>query len=201
MDTLVFATNNINKVKEVKSLLSHNFTIKTLSEAGIHIDIPEPFDTLEENAVEKARVIYKLTGSDCFAEDTGLEVNILNGEPGVKSGRYAGEDKSFAHQGFPGENNINKLLVKLKNKKDRTASFRTVICLIINDVEILFEGICKGTIIADRRGDNGFGYDSIFIPEGAEKTFAEMTLSEKNNFSHRKKAVEKLIEHLKNLDN
>ncbi len=201
MDTLVFATNNINKVKEVKSLLSHNFAIKTLSEAGIQIDIPEPFDTLKENAAEKARVIYKLTGSNCFAEDTGLEVNILNGEPGVKSARYAGEENSFAHQGSPGENNINKLLVKLKNKKNRTASFRTVICLIIHDVEILFEGICKGTIIADRRGDNGFGYDSIFIPEGAEKTFAEMTLSEKNNFSHRKKAVEKLIEHLKNLDN
>lgn len=201
MDTLVFATNNINKVREVKSLLSHNFNIKTLSEAGIHIDIPEPFDTLEENATEKARVIYKLTGDNCFAEDTGLEVNILNGEPGVKSARYAGEGKSFAHKGSPEDNNINKLLLKLKNKKDRSASFKTVICLIINGSEILFEGICKGTIIAGRRGDNGFGYDPIFIPAGAEKTFGEMTLSEKNNFSHRKKAVVKLINHLKGLGN
>lgn len=192
MATLVFATNNINKVKEVKSLLTENFNIKTLSEAGINIDIPEPYDTLEENAIEKAQVIFKLTGHDCFAEDTGLEVDILNGEPGVKSARYAGEERSF-------ENNINKLLLKLANKKDRTASFKTVICLIINGSQILFEGICKGTIIADRRGGNGFGYDPVFVPDGAEKTFAEMSLLEKNNFSHRKKAVEKLIEHLKRL--
>lgn len=119
-------------------------------------------------------------------------MDILNGEPGVKSARYAGEERSF-------ENNINKLLLKLENKKDRTASFKTVICLIINGSQILFEGICKGTIIADRRGGNGFGYDPVFVPDGAEKTFAEMSLLEKNNFSHRKKAVEKLIEHLKRL--
>lgn len=194
MITLVFATNNINKVKEVKSLLTDNFNIKTLSEGGINIDIAEPYDTLEKNAVEKAQVIYKLTGYDCFAEDTGLEVDILNGEPGVKSARFAGDERSF-------ENNINKLLLKLKNEKDRAASFKTVICLIINGGQILFEGICKGTIIADRRGNNGFGYDPIFIPDGAEKTFAEMSLREKNNFSHRKKAVEKLIEHLKSLGN
>ena len=194
MGTLVFATNNINKIKEVKSLLPDNFNIKTLSEAGINIDIAEPHDTLEKNAVEKARVIYKSTGHDCFAEDTGLEVDTLNGEPGVKSARYAGEEKSF-------ENNINKLLLKLKNKQDRTASFKTVICLIINGSQILFEGICKGTIIAHRRGEMGFGYDSIFIPDGADKTFAEMFLWEKNNFSHRKKAVEKLIEYLKSLGN
>lgn len=194
MATLVFATNNINKVKEVKSLLTDNFNIKTLSEAGINIDIPEPYDTLEENAAEKAQVIYKLTGYDCFAEDTGLEVNILNGEPGVKSARYAGEERSFV-------NNINKLLTKMENEKDRTASFKSIICLIINGSQILFEGICKGTIIADRRGMMGFGYDPVFVPDGAEKTFAEMALWEKNNFSHRKKAVEKLIEYLKSLDN
>ncbi len=200
MRSLVFATNNINKVKEVKSLLTENFNIKTLSEAGININIPEPYDTLEENAIEKAQVIYKLTGHDCFAEDTGLEVDILNGKPGVKSARYAGEERSFVHQDSLGENNINKLLLKLKNKRNRAASFKTVICLIINGSQILFEGICKGTIIADRRGDNGFGYDPVFVPDGAEKTFAEMSLSEKNNFSHRKKAVEKLIEHMKGLD-
>jgi XTP/dITP diphosphohydrolase len=194
MATLVFATNNVNKVKEIKSLLTDNFNIKTLSEAGINIDIPEPYDTLEENAAEKARVIYKLTGYDCFAEDTGLEVNILNGEPGVKSARYAGEERSF-------ENNVKKLLTKMENEKDRTASFKSIICLIINGSQILFEGICKGTIIADRRGMMGFGYDPVFVPDGAEKTFAEMALWEKNNFSHRKKAVEKLIEYLKSLDN
>lgn len=194
METLVFATNNLDKIREVKSLLKENFSIKTLSEAGINIDIPEPYNTLEKNAIEKARVIYKLTGYNCFAEDTGLEVNILNGEPGVKSARYAGEERSF-------KNNIDKLLLKLKNKKDRTASFRTIICLIRSGKRILFEGICKGTIIADRRGDNGFGYDPVFVPDGAEKTFAEMPLIEKNIFSHRKKAVEKLIEHLKRLEN
>ena len=194
MVTLVFATNNINKVKEVKSLLTDNFNIKTLSEAGININIVEPYDTLEENAAEKAQVIYKLTGHNCFGEDTGLEVNVLNGEPGVKSARYAGEERSF-------ENNINKLLLKMENKKDRTASFKSIICLIMNGSQILFEGICKGTIIADRRGGMGFGYDPVFIPDGAEKTFAEMSLWEKNSFSHRKKAVEKLIEYLKSLDN
>ena len=194
METLVFATNNIDKVKEVKSLLTDNFHIGTLSEAGININIPEPYDTLEENAAEKARIIYNLTGANCFAEDTGLQVDALNGELGVKSARYAGEARSF-------ENNIDKLLLNLENKKDRTACFRTVICLIINGSQILFEGICKGTIIADRRGNNGFGYDPVFVPDGAEKTFGEMTLSEKNNFSHRKKAMEKLIEHLKGLDN
>ncbi len=193
METLVFATNNPNKVKEVKTLLDDHFKIKTLSETGISIDIPEPHDTLEENAEEKAWVTYKLTGCDCFAEDTGLEVKILNWEPGVKSARYAGENRSF-------EDNINKLLLALKGKKDRSASFRTVICLVIKGSKILFEGICKGTIIADRRGVNGFGYDPIFVPEGAEKTFAEMPMWEKNNFSHRKKAVEKLIAHLKTLD-
>ena len=194
MATLVFATNNVNKVKEVKSLLTDNFNIKTLSEAGINIDIPEPYDTLEENASAKSGTIFQMTGINCFSEDTGLEVTALNGEPGVKSARYAGEERSF-------ENNINKLLTKMENEKDRTASFKSIICLIINGSQILFEGICKGTIIADRRGMMGFGYDPVFVPDGAEKTFAEMALWEKNNFSHRKKAVEKLIEYLKSLDN
>ncbi len=194
METLVFATNNDNKIAEVKSLLFTYFDIKTQSDAGIHIDIPEPHETLEENAIEKARVIYNLTKLNCFAEDTGLAVNVLDGEPGVKSARYAGEERSF-------EKNIDKLLLNLIGKEDRSAFFKTVICLMRNGKQILFEGICKGTIIANRLGNNGFGYDSIFIPDGAEKTFAEMSLPEKNNFSHRKKAMEKLINHLRSPNN
>ncbi|MEP6926743.1 MAG: RdgB/HAM1 family non-canonical purine NTP pyrophosphatase [Ginsengibacter sp.] len=186
MKTLIFATNNLNKVVEVRSLLNESFKILSLSEAGIYIDIPEPFDTLEKNAIEKSEVIFKLKGISCFAEDTGLEVKELNGEPGVKSARYAGDEKSF-------ENNIDKLLGKLKSVSDRSACFRTIICLTIKGKHNIFEGICKGTIIAQRRGNHGFGYDSVFIPDGAEKTFAEMDLKEKNTFSHRKKATQKLI--------
>ena len=191
MNTIIFATNNENKVAEVRAVLGEKFSIISLKEAGIDIDIPEPHDTLEENAKEKANVIHKLTNENCFAEDTGLEVESLNGEPGVKSARYAGDDRSF-------DNNIDKLLSKLANKENRKAQFRTVICLICNGKEKVFEGICKGTIIAERRGISGFGYDPIFIPEGATETFAEMTMAEKNRFSHRKKAVEKLTTYLKN---
>lgn len=185
MNTLVFATNNQNKVLEVRSILKDKFNILSLAEAGIDIDIPEPYNTIEENACEKARVINKLINEDCFAEDTGLEVEALNGEPGVKSARYAGENKSF-------ENNIDKLLTNLKNKENRKAQFRTVVCLIIKGEEKLFEGICKGSIIAERRGISGFGYDAVFVPDGAIKTFAEMSLEEKNIFSHRRIAIEKL---------
>ncbi len=190
MNELIFATNNENKVSEVKVILEGKFKVLSLKEAGIEIDIPEPFDTLEENAKEKARVIYQLTNQNCFSEDTGLETESLNGEPGVKSARYAGESRSF-------EKNIDKLLIKLENKNNRKAQFRTVICLIMNGKEKFFEGICKGTIIAERRGDSGFGYDPVFIPEGSAKTFAEMRMEEKNTFSHRKKAMEKLIAFLK----
>jgi XTP/dITP diphosphohydrolase len=165
-----------------------------LKEAGIEIDIPEPYNSLEENACEKARVIHQLTDKNCFAEDTGLEVEVLNGEPGVKSARYAGEERSF-------EKNIDKLLGKLKNKENRKAQFRTVVCLIENGKQKVFEGICKGTIIANRRGDSGFGYDPVFIPNGSTKTFAEMAMEEKNRFSHRKKAIEKLTSYLKAGDN
>ena len=193
MKTLIFATNNLNKVIEVRSLLNENFKILSLSEADINIDIQEPFATLEENAIEKSAVIYQLKKTSCFAEDTGLEVTALNGEPGVKSARYAGDKKSF-------ENNIDKLLENLKDKGDRSARFRTVICLTVNGKHNIFEGECKGTIIAERRGRHGFGYDSIFIPDGVEKTFAEMSLQEKNIFSHRKKATEKLILYLKTVD-
>lgn len=190
MNTLIFATNNLNKVIEVRSLLDDSFKILSLSEAGINIDIPEPFDTLEKNAVEKSEVIYKLKGLNCFAEDTGLEVEALNGEPGVKSARYAGKERSF-------EDNINKLLDKLKGIANRSACFRTVICLTVNGKHNIFEGACSGTITAEKRGNSGFGYDPVFIPDGAAKTFAEMSLQEKNIFSHRKKATEKLIACLK----
>ena len=189
MDTLIFATNNPNKVTEVKSLLKNRLKVLSLAEAGINIDIPEPYDTLEENACEKARVIHVTTGSDCFAEDTGLEVASLDGEPGVRSARYAGENKSS-------EDNIDKLLTNLKKKENKKAQFKTVICIIVDDHQHLFEGICKGSIIAERRGESGFGYDPIFVPDGADKTFAEMTLEEKNIFSHRKKAFEKLMNFL-----
>ncbi len=189
MNILIFATNNKNKVIEIRSVLADRFKILSLSEAGINIDIPEPFDTLEENAIEKSRVVHELKGTNCFAEDTGLEVDYLNGDPGVKSARYAGEEKSF-------EKNIEKLLSKIKNVNNRNARFRTVICLTVNGKHNIFDGVCKGTIIAEKRGTGGFGYDSVFVPDGSVKTFAEMTLQEKNIFSHRQKATEKLIRYL-----
>ena len=191
MNTIIFATNNKNKVEEVRAILDNEFKILSLNESGVDIDIPEPFDSLEENAREKANVIYNLKNQSCFSEDTGLEVDTLNGEPGVKSARYAGDERSF-------EKNIDKLLSKLAGKENRKAQFRTVICLIINGKVNFFEGICKGTIIAERRGNSGFGYDAIFVPEGSGKSFAEMTMDEKNIFSHRNKAMKKLTYYLKN---
>ncbi len=183
---IIFATNNQHKVDEIKAALPAHFSIITLKEAGIDIDIPEPYDALEENAAEKARTIFGLTKADCFSEDTGLEVYALNNEPGVHSARYAGEEKSF-------DKNIDKLLLNLKNKENRNARFRTVICLILNNKEYFFEGTCKGKIIDERKGEKGFGYDAVFIPDGAEKTFAQMTMEEKNSLSHRKKAADLLV--------
>jgi XTP/dITP diphosphohydrolase len=183
---LIFATNNQHKVEEIRAVIGDKFELLTLQDAGIAIDIPEPHDTLEANASEKSQTIYRMTGTSCFSEDTGLEVAALNGEPGVKSARYAGDDRSF-------DQNIDKLLINLAAKEDRSARFRTVVSLIINGKETLFEGICEGTVIKERRGGKGFGYDPVFIPAGADKTFAEMTLEEKNLFSHRKKATEKLV--------
>lgn len=183
---LIFATNNQHKVEEIRAVIGDKFELLTLQEAGIVIDIPEPHDTLEANASEKSQTIYRMTGNSCFSEDTGLEVAALNGEPGVKSARYAGDDRSF-------DQNIDKLLINLAAKEDRSARFRTVVSVIINGKETLFEGICEGTVIKERRGGKGFGYDPVFIPAGADKTFAEMTLEEKNLFSHRKKATEKLV--------
>ena len=182
---LIFATNNQHKVEEIRAVLPPHLQIITLKEAGIDIDIPEPHDTLQDNAREKAVTIFKMTGIDCFSEDTGLEVAALNGEPGVKSARYAGNAKDF-------QQNIDKLLLNLQNKKDRQAQFRTVICLMLNGQEHFFEGICPGRILEIQKGGKGFGYDPVFVPDGADRTFAEMTLDEKNKFSHRSKAVAQL---------
>jgi len=189
MDSIIFATNNQNKVKEVRTVLGDRFNIISLKDAGINIDIPEPHDTLEANASEKSKTIFKLTGKNCFSEDTGLEVEALNGEPGVKSARYAGDSRSFTE-------NIDKLLVNLSSKENKTARFKTVISLIQEGKEYIFEGICTGKIIDVQKGTNGFGYDPIFIPDGSINTFAEMDIIEKNKFSHRKKAMEKLIRFL-----
>jgi XTP/dITP diphosphohydrolase len=189
---LVFATNNQNKVSEIRMVLTDRFEITTLKEAGIDIDIPEPHDTLEANATEKSTTIHQLTQKNCFSEDTGLEVFALGGAPGVKSARYAGDGRNF-------QDNINLLLENLTGIENRNAQFRTVISLIWQNKEYLFEGICEGVIIQSEKGFEGFGYDPIFIPNGASKTFAEMSMTEKNSFSHRKKAMKKLIDFLSTL--
>lgn len=188
--TIIFATNNLHKIEEIKKIVPPNFHVITLKEAGINQDIPEPYNTLEENASAKSSVIHQLTQQNCFSEDTGLEVTALNGAPGVKSARYAGEGRNF-------EENIQKLLHNLHGKTDRSARFRTVISLIWNKEEHYFEGICGGNIIGAPRGEQGFGYDPVFVPDGSNKTFAEMNLDEKNLFSHRRKATDKLIAFLK----
>ncbi len=190
MRTIIFATNNQNKVNEIRSLTGGHFNIITLKDAGIDIDIPEPHLTLEANASEKSSVIHQLTKKDCFGEDTGLEVESLNGEPGVKSARYAGDEKDP-------EKNIDKLLLCLQNSLNRHARFRTIISLVFENKEYIFEGICEGEIIKERRGGQGFGYDAVFVPTGSNKSFAEMNMNEKNIFSHRKKATQQLIDFLK----
>ena len=189
MHTLIFATNNRNKVAEIQSLVGSDFEIIPLKEAGIDIDLPEPHDQFEANAAEKARTIFSMTQQNCFSEDTGLEIAALGGAPGVKSARYAGENRDF-------QANIDLVLSKMQGIDDRTAQFRTVICLIWQEQEYYFEGICKGHILTDMQGEKGFGYDPIFVPEGATKSFASMTMEEKNQYSHRQKAVTQLFEFL-----
>jgi XTP/dITP diphosphohydrolase len=186
---LLFATNNQHKIDEIRAALGDRVTITGLKEAGLDIDVPEPHDTLEKNASEKSSVIYSLTGISCFSEDTGLEVTALNGEPGVKSARYAGDGRSTS-------DNIIKLLDKLKGETDRRARFRTVISLIWKGREHLFEGVCEGSILELGRGEKGFGYDPVFVPAGSSLTFAEMGTTEKNTFSHRKKAMDQLVSFL-----
>ncbi len=192
MTTLIFATNNEHKVAEIQSLLPKDINVLTLQQAGINIDIPEPYDTLLENANTKAITIFEITKQNCFSEDTGLEIDALNGAPGVHSARYAGADRNF-------NANIEKVLSNLKNIENRTAQFRTVICLIWEEKEYYFEGICRGHIAEQNSGTAGFGYDPIFIPEGASKSFAAMTMEEKNTFSHRQKAVTQLFTFLQNI--
>lgn len=187
---LIFATNNANKIKEIQNALGEHYNIIGLKDAGINIDIPEPYFTFQENAWTKANTIHQLSGMDCFSEDTGLEIPALNNEPGVKSARYAGNHASD-------KDNIQKVLTALQGKTPTPAHFRTVICLIHHGQPYYFEGICEGTIIANPTGDKGFGYDPIFIPNGATNTFACMTTEEKNLYSHRKKAVKKMIDFLK----
>ena len=191
MQPIIFATNNVNKVNEIRAVLKDSFHIISLKEAGIDIDIPEPHETLLENAREKSNTIYTLTGKNCFSEDTGLEVVALNNEPGVKSARYAGDEADF-------KKNTEKLLRNLQSVANRQAQFRTVISLMLDGKEYNFEGICKGIITEKETGTNGFGYDPVFIPEGSGKTFAEMDMEEKNKYSHRKKATAKFAAFLNN---
>ena len=189
MTSLIFATNNKHKVEEIRTALAGRFRIIPLSEAGIDRDIPEPHDTLGENASEKSSVIHALTGADCFSEDSGLEVNALGGAPGVRSARYAGEPSDAGA-------NIRKLLHAMDGIEDRSARFRTIISLILDGREYIFEGECPGKITLDIDGDGGFGYDPVFIPEGADRTFARMTIDQKNRFSHRRKALDAMLSFL-----
>jgi len=182
---LIFASNNEHKIKEIRSILGKSIMVMSLRDMNIEEDIPEEEPHLEGNALSKARYIHNITGMNVFADDTGLEVESLGGQPGVKSARFAGESKDFSA-------NIDKLLTMLGTQSNRQARFRTVIALIYNDKEHLFEGIVEGSIIHERRGNEGFGYDPVFVPEGKTKTFAEMDLSEKNTVSHRARALEKL---------
>ncbi|MBN1926260.1 MAG: non-canonical purine NTP diphosphatase [Prolixibacteraceae bacterium] len=192
MKKLVFATNNKHKLHEIKQMLGDNFELVSLREIGCTEDVPENQDTLEGNASQKSHFIYKKYGFDCFADDTGLEVEALNNAPGVYSARYAGPQRDST-------DNINKLLFELDKINCRKARFRTVISLLINGNEILFEGIVNGHILTHARGEKGFGYDPVFQPDGYAVSFAEMNMEEKNRISHRGEAFRKLITYLNNL--
>lgn len=192
MKKLVFATNNAHKLEEIRAILGDKVEILSLNDINCHADIPETADTLEGNAELKAEYIYTNYGLDCFADDTGLEVEALNGAPGIYSARYAGGD------GHDSEANMKKLLTEIAGKTNRNAQFRTAICLIEKGNKHLFEGIVKGQIIEAKRGNSGFGYDPVFIPEGYNETFAEMGNTEKNKISHRACAVAALCEYLQN---
>lgn len=187
---LVFATNNKNKIKEIKHLLDNSLEILSLEDIGCLEDIPETADTIEGNAIQKAKYVYDKFGYNCFADDTGLEIEALNGEPGIYSARYAGEQKNA-------EDNMYKVLEKLQGVTNRTAQFKTVIALIINGKTTYFEGVAKGEMTTKKSGSKGFGYDPIFKPSGYELTFSEMDLDLKNQISHRAKATMKLIDYLK----
>ena len=187
---IVFATNNAHKLSEVSAVLGEGYELVTLREVGITEDIPETGETLDENASIKARYVWERTGLDCFADDTGLEVEALNGAPGVRSARYATDGHDYAA-------NNRKLLHELEGKDNRRARFRTVISLIRGGEECHVEGIVNGTIALSESGCEGFGYDPLFIPDGLDRTFAEMTADEKNAISHRGRAVAELVKILK----
>ena len=200
MNRIVFATNNKHKLEEIRSILGEKFEVLSLSDIGCHEDIPETSDTLEGNAMQKAQYVFDKYGYDCFADDTGLEVEALGGEPGIYSARYAAldGDDSISHDS---DANMTKLLRKLEGIENRKARFRTVIALTTNTQHPtpnthLFEGIVNGSIIRERRGGEGFGYDPIFQPEGYDQTFAELGNEVKNHISHRARAVQKLAEFL-----
>lgn len=186
---IVFATNNAHKLNEVRQVVGSSFEIVSLRECGITEDIPENEPTLEGNALAKARYIHARTGLDCFADDTGLEVDALGGEPGVRSARYATD-------GHDDEANKRLLLERMSGIENRAAQFRTAVALILDGKEYLFEGVVRGAIAAEQHGEGGFGYDPLFFPEGGDRTFAEMSGEEKNAISHRGRAVRKLAEFL-----
>ncbi|MCD8081683.1 MAG: non-canonical purine NTP diphosphatase [Bacteroides sp.] len=192
--TLVFATNNLHKLEEVSQILGDQIELLSLKDIGCEEDIPETADTLEGNALQKAHYIHSRYGTDCFADDTGLEIEALNGDPGVYSARYAGE-------GRDPQDNMNKVLRKLEGKTRRNARFRTVISLILDGKEYLFEGIIQGVITTEKRGETGFGYDPIFLPDGYDQTFAELGNEIKNHISHRALAIQKLCDFLKTYTN
>jgi XTP/dITP diphosphohydrolase len=194
MRKIIFASNNKHKAEEIRAILGAQFDIITLKEAGIEIDIPEPHETLTENAREKSMVIHRLTGMDCFSEDSGLEVDALNGAPGVRSARYAGEQANA-------NDNLQKLLAEMKGIANRAARFKTVISLILNRQEYTFEGDCEGTITHSASGTTGFGYDPVFMPTHHDKTFAELGIEVKSAISPRKKAMEKMTTFLGSLEN
>ncbi len=189
MMKLVFATNNLHKLQEIKHLLNGSFELLSLNDINCDEEIPENQETIEGNAAEKSFYIFNKYGLNCFADDTGLEIEELNGEPGVYSARYAGEEKSA-------EKNMDLVLQKLAEIKNRKARFKTVISLVIDGQEIQFEGIVNGHILEEKRGKTGFGYDPIFQPDESHLSFAEMTMEEKGKISHRGRAVQKLVEYL-----
>lgn len=191
MKKLIFATQNLHKLEEIRFAVGNSFSIVSLRELNFFDEIPETGATLIENAIQKATFVYEKFNTDCFADDTGLEIDSLGGEPGVYSARYAGEGKSFT-------DNMNKVLEKLQNQSNRKARFKTVISLILNRKQYLFEGCVEGVILENKKGIEGFGYDPIFQPDGYSRTFAEMSLEEKNKISHRAIATKKLVDFLIN---
>lgn len=189
---LVFATNNQHKLEELQALLGSKIRLLSLNDIGCSDEIPEEQPTLEGNASQKAFYVFNKFGFNCFADDTGLEIEALNGEPGVYSARYAGEEKNP-------QANMNKVLRLMEKINNRKARFRTVISLVVDGKEVQFEGVADGEILTEKQGDKGFGYDPLFKPAGFQKTFAEMNMTEKNSISHRGRAVEKLVNYLNSI--